>query len=302
MTLNGPPRGWMRRRIHRRLWFALALVACTRVSVEGEQKPGPTGHEQKAGPTGHTTPAAEAKAERDLAGATQVPPPPLAEVTPEVVSHGPRNEKRIALTFDACSTRDVSKYDERVTKELIATKTPATIFLGGSWAAEEPEHVKQLAANPLFELGNHSYTHPHMAAITDEVRIRRELQRTQAEIHQLTGATPKLFRPPYGEYNDRLVKIAAELGLTTVEYDLASGDPDQHATKERLVHWVLSRAQAGSIIVMHINHRRFHTAEALPDIISGLRARGFELVTVGELIRHTHGEDVHPEVSQASPR
>jgi peptidoglycan/xylan/chitin deacetylase (PgdA/CDA1 family) len=50
---------------------------------------------------------------------------------------------------------------------------------------------------------------------------------------------------------------------------------------------------------MHINHRRFHTAEALPDIIARLRARGFELVTVGELIRSTHGEDVHPEVSAA---
>ena len=161
--------------------------------------------------------------------------------------------------------------------------------------------MKELAANPLFELGNHSYTHPHMAAIVDEVRIRRELQRTQAEIYRLTGKTPKFFRPPYGEYNERLVRVAAELGLTTVEYDLASGDPDVHATKDRLIHWVLQKAQPGSIVVMHINHRRFHTAEALPAIISGLRARGFELVTVGELIR-VQRADKAEEISQVKER
>ncbi len=282
-----------RRQISRLLLVAIAVGACTRnAALESKTRPGPTGH---------ASPAAAVKAERDLAIATRAPPPKLTPVSPEVILHGPRNQKRVALTFDACSTRDVSKYDERVTNELVATHTPATIFLGGSWAVEEAAHVKELAANPLFELGNHSYTHPHMTAIKDEVRIRRELQRTQAEIHQLTGATPKLFRPPYGEYDQRLVHIAAELGLTTVEYDLASGDPDQHATKERLIHWVLSKSQPGSIIVMHINHRRFHTAEALPDIIAGLRARGFELVTVSELIKGTHGEDVHREISRAEP-
>jgi len=238
--------------------------------------------------TGHLSEEMVQKAQSQLAQAIAPPAPPLPTVSPEVIAHGPRNHWRIALTFDACSTRDLSKYDERVTAELVATKTPATIFLGGSWAKEESGHVRELASNPLFELGNHSYTHPHMALIADEKRLRRELERTQAEIHALTGVTPRLFRPPYGEYNDRVVRVAAELGLTTVEYDLASGDPDTHATKERLVEWVLRKAQPGSIVVMHINHRKFHTSEALPGIIQGLRARGYELVTVGGLLRDTH--------------
>jgi peptidoglycan/xylan/chitin deacetylase (PgdA/CDA1 family) len=173
--------------------------------------------------------------------------------------------------------------------ELIAANVPATIFLGGSWAREEAAHVRELASFPLFELGNHSYTHPHMTAIKSEERIRLEIERTQAQIFELTGVQPKLFRPPYGEYDQRVVRIAAELGLTTVEYDLASGDPDAHATKERLTEWVLHKARPGSIIVMHINHRSFHTSEALPGIISGLRAKGFELVTVGRLLADTHG-------------
>ena len=271
-------------------------AACTRQAARETPSVG------SPGPTGHTSPEAAEKATAQLAQATHAPPPELPPVAPEVVAHGPRDRKRVALTFDACSTRDVSKYDERITRELIASRTPATIFLSGSWAKEEAEHVKALARNPLFELANHSYTHPHMAAIADEVRIRRELQRTQAEIHTLTGVTPRFFRPPYGEYDDRLVRIAAELGLTTVEYDLASGDPDQHATKEQLIHWVLSKAQPGSIIVMHINHRRFHTAEALPAIIDGLRARGFELVTVGQLLEDSHRHESPTEISSQAER
>jgi peptidoglycan/xylan/chitin deacetylase (PgdA/CDA1 family) len=239
--------------------------------------------------TGHLSQAVALKAESDLRTASASPAPPLPPVAPQVLAHGRRDLPHVALTFDACSTRDVSQYDQRVTQELIAAKVPATIFLGGSWAREEAAHVREIASVPLFELGNHSYTHPHLTAIKSEERIRLEIERTQAQIYDLTGVQPKLFRPPYGEYDQRVVRIAAELGLTTIEYDVASGDPDAHATKERLTDWVLRKARPGSIIVMHINHRRFHTSEALPEIISGLRAKGFELVTVGRLLADSHG-------------
>ncbi|MGO9828595.1 MAG: polysaccharide deacetylase family protein [Myxococcaceae bacterium] len=242
------------------------------------------------GPSGHETPEAAAKAEADLSHPAPLEPPVLPPVAPEVVAHGSRAVRTVALTFDACSTRDVSQYDQRVTEALIANRTPATIFLGGSWAKEEAAHVRELAQHPeLFELENHTFTHPHMPAVKDDTRLRQELLRTQAEVQALTGRTPLLWRPPYGEYDARVVKIAAELGLTTIEYDLASGDPDQHATKEKLVEWVLRKVQPGSIVVMHINHLKFHTSEALPGIIQGLRARGYQLVTVGEMLRESHG-------------
>jgi peptidoglycan-N-acetylglucosamine deacetylase len=244
--------------------------------------------------SGHPTPEAAEKANHDLASAASPPAPVLPTTTPEVISHGRRDRKEVALTFDACSTRDVSKYDARVTHELLATGTPATIFLGGSWAREEIAQVKELARHPQFELANHTYTHPHLPLIKDDARIREELLKTQAEIHALTGQPPRLFRPPYGEYDQRVVRIAAELGLTTVEYDLPSGDPDAHATKEKLIAWVLSKVQPGSIVVMHINHTKFHTAEALPGIIEGLHKRGYSLVTVGQLISEMHPESAAP--------
>jgi peptidoglycan-N-acetylglucosamine deacetylase len=210
-------------------------------------------------------------------------PPPLPPVPPRVIAHGDRKTKRIALTFDACSTGEPSQYDERVTNVLIATRTRATLFLGGVWMEGQPDHTRQLASNPLFELGNHSYLHPHMTRIGSE-RIRDELLHTQAVLFTLTGRQPALFRPPYGEYDSNLVNMAAECGLTTVQFDLASGDPDKNFAKETLIDWVTSSARGGSIIVMHINRRGWHTAEALPEIIARLRAHGFELVTVSELL------------------
>jgi peptidoglycan/xylan/chitin deacetylase (PgdA/CDA1 family) len=210
-------------------------------------------------------------------------PPPLAPVAAVVLLHGPRDKKLIALTFDACSTRNPSHYDSAVTRVLVDTKTPATLFLGGKWMEEESEQTKSLARIPFFELANHTFLHPHLPAVSDD-RIRQELSRTQKVLYSLTGKQPTLFRPPYGEADERVTHIAASMGLRTIQFDLASGDPDSSISKRRLIEYVSSMAKNGSIIVMHINRRGRHTAEALPEIISRLRKRGFTFVTVSELL------------------
>lgn len=213
-----------------------------------------------------------------------VPPPPLLAVSPRVVFHGPRDEKLIALTFDACSTRARSHYDEGVTRVLVEKKVPATVFLGGKWIEDNLDHARYLASLPQLELGNHTFLHPHLERVSD-ARLREELARTQALLYTVAGRQATLFRAPYGEYDDRIVKYAAEAGMTTVQYDLASGDPDERITKESLTNYVVNSARPGSIVVMHINRRGWHTAEALPSIIDGLRARGFAFVTVSQLLR-----------------
>lgn len=217
-----------------------------------------------------------------VGGASVAPATALAR--PVAFEHGSRVDRRVALTFDACTTRGRDPYDPRITGILEAMHVPATVFVGGGWAEEETPALRALASDPLIELGNHTFTHPHLTRLTD-AGIRDELLRTQAEIAAVTGRVPTLFRPPYGEYDAHVLRAAAGVGLTTVEYDLPSGDPDPHATTRGLVEWVLREARPGSIVVMHINHPRFHTAEALPAIVDGLRARGFDLVTVGELLR-----------------
>ncbi len=102
-------------------------------------------------------------------------PPPTAPVKPQVVSHGDRGRKRVALTFDACATKIASGYDEALIRVLTETRTPATLFLGGKWMLEHPGETRRLAALDLFELGNHSFLHPHMTRIPDD-QVRQELE------------------------------------------------------------------------------------------------------------------------------
>ncbi len=203
---------------------------------------------------------------------------------PFIFEHGPRSSSKIALTFDACPTGTTSGYDEKVIDVLLAEKVPATLFMSGLWVEKNPEKTKLLASQPQFEIAAHSYYHPHMMEKSDD-RDMRELKRTQALIKKVTGKTPRYFRPPYGEVDERVVKLAAQAGLVTVQYDIASGDPDPMLSAARIVRVVLRDAKGGSIIVFHMNGNGVHTAEALPQIIEGLRNKGFTLVTVGDLLK-----------------
>jgi peptidoglycan/xylan/chitin deacetylase (PgdA/CDA1 family) len=212
------------------------------------------------------------------------------------VLHGDRGTPCVALTFDACTTRDHGRVDEGVLRLLRETGTPATLFLGGRWMREHPDVVRRLGADTLFELANHTDTHPHLLRCSDN-RIRRELLRTQETLRSLTGRTAYLFRPPFGEYDARVERIGRSIGLRLVEFDLASGDPDSAATARRLTEYVVRHARNGSIVVFHMNGRGRHTAEALPTVIARLRKKGFRLVRVGDLLAASS-----PTASPASVR
>lgn len=208
-----------------------------------------------------------------------------------VITNGSRDQKKIALTFDACPAHNM-KVDWAVINELIATKTPATLFLSGRWMEKFPEDTKALARIPQFELALHSDSHPHMTRLS-KAAIQEQLEKNQSILKDLTGLTATHFRPPYGEYNDLLVETTRELGLETVEYDLPSGDPTPSFRKEKLIANVVHHAQNGSIVVMHMNGRGWHTAEALPEIIRALKEEGMTLVTVDELIGESNPSGQH---------
>lgn len=209
-------------------------------------------------------------------------------VDPLIVEHGSRDSKKVALTFDACPTGNDDEYDERVIEVLVREKVPATLFMSGRWVEKNAEKAKFLADQPQFEIANHAFWHPHMLEKDDE-RIVREVRRTQTIIKKVTGKRPKYFRPPFGEVDERLAKLAFQAGLVTVQYDFASGDPDPGLSAKRIARTVVEEAKGGSIVVFHMNENGVRTAEALPEIIKGLREKGFELVTVGELLKDKTG-------------
>jgi peptidoglycan/xylan/chitin deacetylase (PgdA/CDA1 family) len=114
--------------------------------------------------------------------------------------------------------------------------------------------------------------------------IAQEIRKAQRVIRGVIGRRPVLFRAPYGEVDVRVASVAESLGLTVIQYDLPSGDPDSLISEQAIVRYVSSMARGGSIIVMHINTRGWHTAEALPEIIANLRRKGYSFVTVSRLI------------------
>jgi peptidoglycan/xylan/chitin deacetylase (PgdA/CDA1 family) len=210
--------------------------------------------------------------------------PPLQPLDPTLVTHGDRSLPAIALTFDACQTVDEpTGYDEAIIKILTDTGTPATLFLGGLWVQWHTTQTRALAANPLFELGNHSWGHPDFTKISPAA-MSAEILQTQAIMANLTGRQPTLFRFPYDVYTDKALAVVGGQGLRAVEGDVITGDPDPRTSARAIVETVTTQARGGSIVLMHMNGRGWHTAEALPVIIKQLRARGYTFVTVSQLL------------------
>jgi peptidoglycan/xylan/chitin deacetylase (PgdA/CDA1 family) len=207
--------------------------------------------------------------------------------------HGSRIEKNIALTFDACPSSAHGGFDSSIVQTLVDSGVPATFFLSGRWIIKHRREAKWLASVPYFELGNHSYSHPHCIHISDD-SVQYELQRTELLLKNISKTSSHLFRPPYVETDGRINRIAQNLGLVTVMFDLASGDPDSTISREHLIRYIVSHTRNGSIIVMHVNGRGWHTAEALPEIIQSLRRKGFVFIKVSDLLA------IHGSVNDSS--
>lgn len=217
-------------------------------------------------------------------GPVPVHAPPLPPAPVGLIERGPAAGNRVAITFDACQTADKpASFDAKIWRVLVEKKVKATIFLGGRWMESHPEETKMIGKNPLLEIGNHSYVHPDFKKLSAD-RMREELQKTQDIQWRLMGKQGVVFRFPFGTYDDRGLKVVAAMGLRPIQWSVVSGDPDPKVQAGPMIREVLAQTRPGSIIIFHINGRGWHTAEALPAIVDGLRKKGLELVTVSELM------------------
>ncbi len=211
---------------------------------------------------------------------------PVLPHLPEVqfIYHGDREKPYVALTFDLCQIPAYPAwFDQGVVDVLTRYHVPATFFMGGDWMRTHVDETLQLSANPLFEMGNHSWDHPDLPDLS-EAQISAEIVKTQDMLYKLTGRTATLFRLPSGLSNDLVLSVIAWHGLTTIQWDVETGDPDPTIDAERMNWAVRERVQNGSIIIMHANGRGWHTAAALPQMIEYLQSQGYTLVTVSQLL------------------
>jgi peptidoglycan-N-acetylglucosamine deacetylase len=217
----------------------------------------------------------------------------------------PPSRKVIALTFDLCEGGgERAGYDEPIVDYLQKEKIRATFFAGGKWMHDHPGPTLQLMADPLFEIGNHSWSHANMRRATGQ-RVRDQIVWTQAQYaflreelmnrsRQQGVATPErmripsvplTFRFPYGVCSSEALTAVTAAGLPAIQWDVVSGDPDRHQTAARMTATVLRQAKPGSIVVFHANGRGYWTAQALPQIVARLREQGFQFVTVSEMLQ-----------------
>jgi peptidoglycan-N-acetylglucosamine deacetylase len=228
--------------------------------------------------------------------------PPFPTVPPgTVVTNGPRDRRVVALTFDSNLTdamiqeldqhRVASFANVAVIDELDQLQVPATLFLAGKWIERYPDLTRRLAADPLFELGSHSYEHRayHLPCYglggLPVAQMAADVDHSEQLLRQFTNRPTPYFRFPGGCYDATALQATGGTGITVIQYDLASGDAFGTSVRA-IVNNVVNNAQNGSIVVMHITGGNTAplTAFALPAVVNGLRQKGFSLVRVSDLL------------------
>lgn len=189
-------------------------------------------------------------------------------------------QKKIAISFDAAWGADKT---ERIVDLLVERNLKATFFLVGFWVDAYKEQVAYIADKGM-EIGNHSKNHLHMNSL-DGAKIKEEIEYVNFAVRNLTGITPKVFRAPFGEYDDKLISCVEQSGMTPVQWDVDSLDW-KGISGEEIIKRVVGKVKNGSIILCHNNSD--HILDALPTILDELTAKGYQFVTVGELIYTDH--------------
>lgn len=186
------------------------------------------------------------------------------------------DEKKVAISFDAAwgadKTRDIMNLCDNY-------GVKATFFLVGFWVEKYPEMVKEIY-NRGFEIGIHSNTHPDMTKLTKS-KIKEELTTNINLVSELTGFKPKVFRPPFGYYNNTLINVCDELNLSCVEWSVDSLDW-KGISGEEIFKKTIEKLKKGDIILMHNNSDNI--LSGLKQILEYLKLKGVLAVPVGELI------------------
>jgi polysaccharide deacetylase family sporulation protein PdaB len=198
------------------------------------------------------------------------------------ILQGSSQKRQVALTFDDAP-------DDRFTPQILdmlkRNGVRATFFIVGSRADKHPESVRRILREGHV-IGNHSYSHPNFQKLGN-TRFRNEVLAANRSIRHITGRSPKLIRPPYGNVNEEQIKWLASRNFKIINWNVDSLDWKGLSARQ-VTRNVLDQTKAGSIILQHagggVGEDLTGTVQALPAIIRKLREQGMEFVTVPELL------------------
>jgi len=186
------------------------------------------------------------------------------------------NESKVALTINCAWNADDI---DLILNTLEKNNVKATFFMVGNWAINFPEAVKKIA-DTGNEIANHSYSHPHVNDLNYEKNVD-QIKKCSDTIYKITGIEANLYRCPYGEYNDIVIKSAIDNNYTIIQWNIDSLDY-KGLTEEQMWEQINPKLKKGSIILMHNGTE--NTALSLDGIIKNIKNKGYNLVTISELI------------------
>lgn len=195
---------------------------------------------------------------------------------PEPIYHGNAASPKVAF---ACNVFWGEEFLPSMLKTLEENNVHITFFIGGTWAKSNPDALRQIAQRG-HELANHSYSHPHPNALS-KAKNQEQIQKAEDIVKEITGVKTALYAPPYGEFNETVLQAAAALQYPTILWSIDTVDW-KRPPAEQIKRRVLSKAHNGAIILMHPTEP---TAKALPSLIAELKAKGFEIATVSEVLQ-----------------
>ncbi len=185
-------------------------------------------------------------------------------------------ENKIALTINcAWNANDI----DLILETLSNNQVKATFFMVGDWVSKFPDAVKKIYESGN-EIANHSESHTHINNLNYEKNVE-EITKCSDRIKDITGNNTTLYRGPYGEYNDTVIKSANDTNHIMIQWSIDTLDYNG-LTAEQMWERIEPKLENGSIILMHNGTE--NTALGLDMIIKNIKEKGFEPVTVSELI------------------
>lgn len=188
--------------------------------------------------------------------------------------------KIVALTFD---DGPHEKYTGEILDILQQNNVKATFFVVGKNAKRYPNIIKKIYMSGHV-IANHTYSHNDLTMLSDD-EIETEITMASRVVYKIIDEYPMLFRPPYGACSTKTAKVVCGLGFRTIAWSDVANDYDIKITYEKIANNIIDNVQPGAIIVLHDGGgKREKTVKALSIIINALRDKGYEFLTIPELL------------------
>ncbi|WP_245815517.1 polysaccharide deacetylase family protein [Seinonella peptonophila] len=197
----------------------------------------------------------------------------------EVIFRGSAKSKRVALTFDDGPD---DKYTLKILEILRKEQVRATFFVMGKMVHNHPEILKRIDQEGHI-IGNHTWSHPQLTHLSD-AKVKKEVNSTTQEIQKQIGKRVNLVRPPYGAVNKSVIQEIKGNHYYVINWDVDTNDW-RGRTGKQIEQTVKQTGKSGSIVLQHNAGKTLQgTVDALPAIIKELKSKGYELVTLDQLL------------------